>query len=632
MKRPEIFLVALVMLDAAIDACATTCIYTPTIPMPKQETIQVARDQSGHECSFRARLAAYVRLRDDGQDKYIDLSDGYSVVECSQEKYLDKVLFYIITISHICGVLTFNVRPGEPDALWRLDRMFLEIPTSSYDAKAESKDLSSYEIGPSHLNHSYRCRSMQRIGVGPFELVLHDLTLAFSEAKEDRDFHKSQDQCLQDREWCAILDDKPEPHLRRVAVHSDGAICIIAELSAYIKIAEGTTKFIELIDAHDVRGTCPGRGDAGTFVVNYRCATLTFHVSREDAQSPMEVVQVDAEVLSPQFGLNQTKDLGYKTKRAGQSYNCQPEQEITLGYSEAAGGIVSLALSQMVVEAFRLEMAPAPYQPKYFCRADSRVCLPVHAKPMPYIRRAKLENRRGPDEGKICIIAELSAYAQIGDDRYIELDIDAFGAMDSQCPQELGIANAATLSFSTPCGDFTLLINREDERSPMQIAGVLLERTESRLRLPPTVKRLDGFGAKSADHAYRCESERRVVLRQASEGAESVSLVVSNMSIEAFRTGDSADYYQPQDSCQQDNLNKLCRPDLVKSEPILSTAQAQRAGNGTGICARATLKAYFRIGRDKYVGLKDAAGGGRCQEANTGAVVTFTSDCGSLSL
>lgn len=175
-------------------------------------------------------------------------------------------------------------------------------------------------------------------------------------------------------------------------------------------------------------------------------------------------------------------------------------------------------------------------------------CQPMNGIPVPQIYKFNVKSETEQTGGS-CIMAHLAAYFRIGRERYLELKD---GKVGGSCYTGNGTESHLKIEFE--CGYIDLRIVRKEKNKPIKIADMT-----GRIAIPDEYVFKNspvkvGVKAKSAGHAYRCNSEQIISLRKATRGGvESVSLVMSDLLIEAFRDESMPGLYQPQDVCALDH-------------------------------------------------------------------------------
>lgn len=203
-------------------------------------------------------------------------------------------------------------------------------------------------------------------------------------------------------------------------------------------------------------------------------------------------------------------------------------------------------------------------------------CQPVLGRPVPQIYRFNITSEAGAS----CTIAHLAAYFKVGTERYIDIrGANVSGRCDSAAN---GTESHLALEFE--CGYIDLRIVRKDKHKPMKVADLTGQiASPNRFEFKNNPIKV-GVKAKTADHAYRCDSEQTIALRKPSKGSESVSLVLSDVLVEAFRDESIPHLYQPRDICALD--------DSAASYVVVASGLLIVAAIGTGIAYWVVSRRY----------------------------------------
>lgn len=179
--------------------------------------------------------------------------------------------------------------------------------------------------------------------------------------------------------------------------------------------------------------------------------------------------------------------------------------------------------------------------------SDAKQCVPVTEKPKPTLNTLK---KTTPDGKGICLIASMKAYLEIGDDEYVKLN---GGHTVGNCVQNSTLlATSDQFVFEFTCGSIFFYLKRVSIHTLWRIEAILVVSPVFNLfHLRPIDDTC--MQVRNADHSYRCEFEQTILIRESrTRDITSVSLVLSNITIEAFRDTTKPHMYQQPDHCPLD--------------------------------------------------------------------------------
>lgn len=196
-----------------------------------------------------------------------------------------------------------------------------------------------------------------------------------------------------------------------------------------------------------------------------------------------------------------------------------------------ATGIIALLTTALALQQVRA----ADNQPE--------TCSPSSDAPDKAAKNYTLNNNDRP-----CIIVQLAAHVKVGSDRYVNLTGGQVNSTESFCP---GASGRATLRVNFNCAQVWLNLSRRDDQSPLEVSALRADLVVNGTGRPLD-KLLDGWKAARANHSYACESEQSIDADRPEGDSPQVSLVLSQLIVEAFRNESETELYQPQDHCYDD--------------------------------------------------------------------------------
>lgn len=192
----------------------------------------------------------------------------------------------------------------------------------------------------------------------------------------------------------------------------------------------------------------------------------------------------------------------------------------------------------------------------------ANLCQSRETRPVPKMNQFKAKTIMGWGHHKFdCILANLSAYLKVDDDKYVPLDLGVVDEAGSVCPhldEALGMY-MGILRIDYFCIKLSFFIARRDPTAPMKITHI-----HTNLDYPPADNviplpsgRTDevtyvGYKTQDIGHAYQCQSEQIIPLSNKWKHVYSAKLVISNLTIEAFRDVTEPDFHQPKSRCKLD--------------------------------------------------------------------------------
>lgn len=176
---------------------------------------------------------------------------------------------------------------------------------------------------------------------------------------------------------------------------------------------------------------------------------------------------------------------------------------------------------------------------------DEERCRAVTRKPIP----TQSTLRKTTADGKgTCLIASMQAYFKLGNNSYVEL---GGGHTLGDCAEDPTLeATSDQFVFEFTCGAVVFYLNRADAGSPWSVVGILVRSAALDLFHYGPIQD-ESMRVRQVNHSYRCESEQSIQVRNGSSG-QSLCLVLSDMTIEAFRDRSEPALYQTQDRCPSD--------------------------------------------------------------------------------
>lgn len=160
--------------------------------------------------------------------------------------------------------------------------------------------------------------------------------------------------------------------------------------------------------------------------------------------------------------------------------------------------------------------------------------------PKPEVKTFKFRNSTG-----ICAIVKMSAYLELYNDEYIELD-GGIVSSNSDCSEILVRYDCAYIGFQ-------LVESIISKSGSIKFPSYFLVRTYVKMYPDFEWVRTDSFDGVYSNGSYRCDSERSISKwRNLLEWNTQSSIVLSNIIIEAFRDAEERYLYRPQRHCAQD--------------------------------------------------------------------------------
>lgn len=142
------------------------------------------------------------------------------------------------------------------------------------------------------------------------------------------------------------------------------------------------------------------------------------------------------------------------------------------------------------------------------------------------------------------MVASFAAYFELEGGYYIELTNGTVDSGFTFCPNRY---NEAFMAVNFDCAQLNFYIAQKPDGS-FAITSMFGEVTYGPgFLLSP----IDGWATKKANHSLRCVSDTLVPLVGGKE-SPALSIVMSNVTVEAFRDNTGPDFYQVQDHCAED--------------------------------------------------------------------------------